>query len=77
MDAAIGVFICYTHVHKGQRGVTMATYFGTKIFLCISTRDSENVMTYNRVFMVSQSKEDICDCKDLRDVAMATEFWPK
>jgi len=27
--------------------------------------------------MVSQSKEDISDCKGLRDVAMATKFWPK
>jgi len=28
---AIGEFIYDTPVHKGQRGVTMATYFGTKI----------------------------------------------
>ena len=27
--------------------------------------------------MVDQSKEDISDCKGLRDVAMATKFWPK
>jgi len=27
--------------------------------------------------MVGQSKEDITDCKGLRDVAMATKFWPK
>jgi len=27
--------------------------------------------------MVSESKEDIYDCEDLRDIAMATKFWPK
>jgi len=27
--------------------------------------------------VVGQSKEDISDCKDLMDVAMATKFWPK
>jgi len=41
-------------VHKGQRGVTMATNFGTKIainaYKCISTRDKENAITYNRGF---------------------------
>jgi len=29
------------------------------------------------VLVVDQSKEDISDCKGLRDVAMATKFWPK
>ena len=29
------------------------------------------------VFGVDQSEEDIPDCKGLRDVAMATKFWPK
>jgi len=29
------------------------------------------------VFVVDQSKEDISDCKGLRDVAMITKFWPK
>ena len=71
-----------TPVHKGQRGVTMATNFGTKIAInahkCISMRDSENVITYNRgVFVVDQSKEDISDCKGLRGVAIATKIWPK
>jgi len=60
----------------------MATNFGTKIAInahkCIYTRDNESVITYNRgVFVVNQSKEDISDCKGLRDVAMATKFWPK
>jgi len=27
--------------------------------------------------VVDQSKEDISDCKGLRDVAMATNLWPK
>jgi len=27
--------------------------------------------------VVDQSKEDISDCKGLRDVAMTTKFWPK
>ena len=47
-------FIYDTPVHKGLRGVTMATDFGTKIainaYKCISMRDSENVITYNRGF---------------------------
>jgi len=59
----------------------MATNFGTKIAInahkCISTRDNKNVITYNGVFVINQSKEDICDCKGLRDAAMATKFWPK
>jgi len=29
------------------------------------------------VLGVNQSKEDISDCKGLRDIAMATKFWPK
>ena len=47
-------FIYDTTVHKGLSGVTMATNFGTKIainaYKCISMRDSENVITYNRGF---------------------------
>jgi len=66
---------------KRQRGVTMATNFGTKIpinaYKCISTKDSKNVITYNGVFVVEQSKEDISDCNGLMDVATATNFWPK
>jgi len=27
--------------------------------------------------LVVQSKEDISDCKGLRDVVIATKFWPK
>jgi len=27
--------------------------------------------------VIDQSKEDISDCKGLRDVAMATILWPK
>ena len=72
-------FICDTPVHKGQRGVTMATNFGTKIAINAHNaflRDiNENVVTYNGVFVVGQSKEDISDCKGLRDVAIATKFW--
>jgi len=59
----------------------MATNFGTKIainaYKCIFTRDNENAITYRGVFVVGQSKEDICYFKGLRDVAMATKFWPK
>ena len=40
-----------TPVHKGQRGVTMATYFGTKIainaYKRIYMRDSENVRGFS------------------------------
>ena len=47
-------FIFDTPVHKGQRGVTMTTNFGTKIainaYKCISMKDSENVITYNGGF---------------------------
>jgi len=38
---------------------------------------NDNVMTYNGVFVVSQFKEDISDCKGVRDIAMATKFWQK
>jgi len=60
----------------------MATNFGTKItinaYKCISMRDNDNAITYNKgVFVVDQSIEDICDCKGLLEVAMATKFWPK
>jgi len=66
---------------QGPMGVTMAPNFGTKVainaYKYMSTRHSENVITYNRGFVVDQSKEDISDCKGLMDVAMATKFWPK
>ena len=60
----------------------MATNYWAKIdtnaYKCISTRDNDNVITYNRgVFVVDQSEEDISDCKGLRDIAMATKFWSK
>jgi len=59
----------------------MATNFETKIainaYMCSSMRDNKNMMTYNGVFVVSQSKEDISVCRGLRDVAMATRCWPK
>jgi len=49
---AIGELICDTPVHKGQWGITMATTFGTNIAInacpCISTKDNENAITYNR-----------------------------
>ena len=39
-----------TPVHKGHRGGTTGTSFGTKIAInahkCISTRDNENMITY-------------------------------
>jgi len=41
-------------VHKGQRGVTMATNLGTKIvinaYICISARDNGNAITDNSGF---------------------------
>jgi len=36
--------------------------------------DNENLITYNGVFVVGQCKDDISDCKGLRDVSMATKF---
>ena len=66
---------------EGTKGVTMTTNFGTKIainaYKCSSTRDNENVNNYNGVFVVNQSKEDISVSSGVRDVAMATKFWPK
>jgi len=45
----IGEFICDTPLHKGQRSVTMAINFGTKIatnaYKYISTSGNENVIT--------------------------------
>jgi len=61
------------HYHGNQ----FWTKIATNAYKCISTRDDENEITYNGVFVVDQSKEDISDCKGLRDVAMATKFWPK
>jgi len=73
--------MCDTHVHKRERGVTMTTNFGTKIaihaYKCIFTRDNGNAITYNRGVSWSTNTEDISDCKGLRDVAVATKFWPK
>jgi len=46
--------MCYTPIQKGQRGVTMATSFGTKAAKnaskCISARDNKNAITYYRGF---------------------------
>ena len=74
-------FIYDTPVHKGQRDITMAANFGTKIainaYKCIFMRNNENVITITGAFVVDQSRRDIYDCKGLRDVAMATKFWPK
>jgi len=72
------VMLPYTR-DKGalQRQPILGTEIAINAYKCISTRDSENVITYNGVFMVGQSKEDISDCKGLRDIAMATYFWPK
>jgi len=57
------VAICDTTVHKGQRGVTTATNFGTKIAInvhkCISARDNENAITYNREFSWSTNPKMI------------------
>jgi len=51
-------FICNTFVHKRQRGDTMATNLGTKnCYKCISSRDNENVATYNREFSWSTNPE--------------------
>jgi len=50
----MGEFICDTPVHKGQRGVTITTNFGTKIavnaYKCMSARDNQNAITYSRGF---------------------------
>jgi len=77
----IGGFTCDTLVHMGQRGVTMATNFGTKIatnaYKCICTRNSENVIIYNRVFSWSTNPWNMSDPKGLRDVAVTTKSWPK
>ena len=59
---------------------SLTSLFGTNTAISetsISMRDNENEITYNRAFVVDHSKEDISDCKSLRDVAMATKFWPK
>ena len=57
-----------------DKGATKQPSFGIKS-LCISTRDSENVITYNGVFLCSANpKKDISVCKGLRDVAMQPNF---
>ena len=35
------------------------------------------MITYNGVFVVGQSNGDISDCRGLRDIVIATNFWPK
>ena len=60
----------------------MATDFGPKIainaYKCISVRDNENVISYNRGFSWSANPKKIfCGGKGLRNVAMSTKFWPK
>jgi len=44
--SAISEFIYDTPVHKGQRGVTMGTNFGTEIAINAFLRENENVITY-------------------------------
>jgi len=55
----------------------MATNLATEIAInahkYISTRYNKNVITYNR----TNPKKTISDCKGLRDVAIATKFWPE
>jgi len=68
--------------YTGDKGeLPWQPILGTKVdinaYECISTRDNENVITIRGVFVVDQSKEDISDCKGLRDFAMATKFWPE
>jgi len=53
----------------------MATNFWTKI--TINEREQECDYLQQGIFVVGQSKEDISDCRGLRDIAMATKFWPK
>jgi len=66
--------LCIRHCKGTSR---MQSILGLKCYKCISTRDNDNVITYNGVFVVGQSIEDISDCKGLRDAAMATNFWPE
>ena len=89
INAEYGVAIGF--VVLGNSSVTLLSqgttghYYGNQFwdknainaYKCISMRDNQIAITYNRVFVVDQSKEDISDCKGLRGVAMATEFWPK
>jgi len=35
------------------------------------------VLWNGMILAVDQSKENISDCKGLRGVTMATQFWPK
>jgi len=52
-------FTCDTPIHKGQRAVTMATNFGTKIAIN-AYKSSENVITYNRGFSWSTNPKKTC-----------------
>ena len=56
----------------------MATNFETRIAINAFLREITRMrLLITRGFVVNESKEDISDCKGLRDVAMATKFWPK
>jgi len=73
----MGEFICDTPVHKGQKGCYHGNQFWDhNCYKCISTTDNENMIANNGVFAVGQSKENIYGCNGLRDVTMATNFWP-
>ena len=58
----VGEFTCDTPLHKGQKGVTTAINFGTKIainaYKYIFTRDNENVITCNRGFSLSTNRKN-------------------
>ena len=60
---AVRELICDTPVHKGQRGVTMATNFGTKIAINAFLGDTTGM--WLRITWVFRG----------RDVAMATKYF--
>jgi len=76
---AIGEFICDTLVHKGQREVTMAASFGTKIavntFLPETTR-MWLLITGSFCGPPIWRRHLWLHCKVLRHIAAATKFWP-
>jgi len=76
----MGEFICDTPV-EGTKGRYHGNHFGTKIptnvYKCISTRDNENMITYNIGFLWSANTNRHFCLQGSKDVAMATKFWPK
>jgi len=76
--SAISELIYDNPVYQGKRTVTMVTNLGTKIAINAFLWEMARMwLLLREIFVVSQSRQDIFDCKGLADVAMSTIFFVK